>query len=99
MKRLMADLSLDKHMLSKALRKKVYGPHAAKNWLVGFKTPSRSVACKPVFSHSSVVLPGIDAVERTISPRYACAFAIWLMLAPALAIVVFGYSCVRRAGW
>jgi len=27
-----ADLSLDKHMLSEALRKKVYGPPAAGNW-------------------------------------------------------------------
>ena len=32
LKRLVADLSLDKHMLSEALRKKVYGPPAAGNW-------------------------------------------------------------------
>ena len=57
------------------------------------------MACGPVVSHSSVALPGIDAVERTISPRYACAFAIRLMLGPALAIFAFGCSCVGRAGW
>jgi putative transposase len=41
LKRLVADLSLDKHMLSEALRKKVYGPPAAGNWPTGSGTPSR----------------------------------------------------------
>jgi putative transposase len=48
LKRLVADLSLDKHMLSEALRKKVYGSHAAENWPPGFTEPFRSVACGPV---------------------------------------------------
>jgi putative transposase len=39
LKRLGADLSLDKHMLSEALRKKVYGPHATENWPPGFTAP------------------------------------------------------------
>ena len=41
LKRLVADLSLDKHMLSEALRKKVSGPPGAGNWPTGFGTPSR----------------------------------------------------------
>ena len=36
LKRLVADLSLDKHMLSEALRKKVRGPPGAVNWPSGF---------------------------------------------------------------
>jgi hypothetical protein len=36
LKRLVADLSLDKHMLSEALQKKVEGPPAAGNWPSGF---------------------------------------------------------------
>ena len=39
---------LDKHMLSEALRKKVYGPHAAENWPPSFRGRFRSVACGPV---------------------------------------------------
>ena len=41
LKRLVADLSLDKHMLSEALRKKVYGPPAAEHWPSGFTGRSR----------------------------------------------------------
>jgi putative transposase len=41
LKRLVADLSLDKHMLSEALRQQVYGPPAAENWPTGSGTPSR----------------------------------------------------------
>jgi hypothetical protein len=36
LKRLVTDLSLDKHMFSEALRKTVYGPHVAENWQPGF---------------------------------------------------------------
>ena len=41
LKRLVADRSLDKHMLSEALRKTIYGSHAAENWLSGFTGRSR----------------------------------------------------------
>jgi putative transposase len=41
LKRLVADLSLDKHMLSEALRKKVSGPPAAGSSPSGFTGPSR----------------------------------------------------------
>ena len=41
LKRLVADLSLDKHMLSEALRQKVYGRFAAGNWPSGFRPRSR----------------------------------------------------------
>lgn len=41
LKRLVADLSLDKHMLAEALRKKVYGPPDAGNSPNGFTGHSR----------------------------------------------------------
>ena len=41
LKRLVADRSLDKHMLSEALRKKVSGPPAVANWRTGSLTHSR----------------------------------------------------------
>lgn len=41
LKRRVADLSLDKPLLSEALRKKVYGPPAAENWPSGFTERSR----------------------------------------------------------
>ena len=98
LKWLIADLSLDKHMLSEALRKKVYGPHAAENWPPGFKAPFRSVACGPVGWLSSVAPTGIDEAARKISPRCGCAFAIWLMPGPGLGICGFGCCFVTRAG-
>jgi putative transposase len=47
LKRLVADLSLDTHMLSEAVRKKVSGPHAVENWPPSFRGRFRSVACGP----------------------------------------------------
>ena len=44
LKRLVADRSLDKHMLSEALRQTVYGPPAVEHWPPGFKGRFRSVA-------------------------------------------------------
>lgn len=76
LKRLVADLSLDKPRLSEALRKKVYGPHAVENWPPGFTRRFRAVACGPVASPSSVGPPGTDEAARKISPRCGCAFAI-----------------------
>ena len=71
----MADLSLNKHMLSEALRKSLRP--ARRQELAGwFQDTFQVNGLRPVVSHSSVALPGIDAVERTISPRYACAFAL-----------------------
>jgi hypothetical protein len=64
LKRLVADLSLDKHMLSKALRKKV-----------GCRTPFRSVACGPVGWHSSVGPRGIDRIWPRINPP--CGSGFW----------------------
>lgn len=60
-KRLVTYLSLDKHMLWEAL-KKVTCPHAAENWLVGFKIPSASVACRPVGWRNSAAPRRIVAV-------------------------------------
>jgi putative transposase len=98
LKRLVPDLSLDKHMLAEALRKKVYGPHAAENWPPGFTAPFRSVACGPVGWPSSVVPPGIDEAARRISPRYRYGFETSPMLARGLGICGFGCYCVARAG-
>ena len=98
LKRLVADLSLDKHMLSEALRKKVYGPHAVENWPPGFTAPFRSVACGPVGWPSSVEPPGIDGVGRRISPRYRCAFAISPRPGPGLGICGSGCSYGAKAG-
>jgi hypothetical protein len=41
LKRLVADFSLDKHMLSETLRNKVLGPHDAENWPSGFRSRFR----------------------------------------------------------
>ena len=98
LKRLVADLSLDKHMLSEALRKKVYGPHAAETWLAGFKIPSKSVACGPVDSRSSAGPPGIEPVMRRINPPYGSGFAI--SPTPDLGSDTYGSGCyyAEKAG-
>jgi putative transposase len=98
LKRLVADLSLDKHMLSEALRKTVEGPHAVENWPPGFTGRFRSVACGPVASPSSVGPRGTDAAERKISPRCGCAFAISPMPAHGLGLCGSGCSDDAKAG-
>ena len=98
LKRLVADLSLDTHMRSEALRKKVYGPHAVENWPLGFTGRFRSVACGPVGWPSSVAPPGIDEAGQRISPRYGCVFAIWPRRGLGLGICASGCSCVAKAG-
>ena len=98
LKRLVADLSLDKHMLSEALRKKFYGPHAVENWPPGFTGRFRSVACGPVASPSSVGPPGTDEAARKISLRCGFAFAIWLMPARGLGLCGSGCSYDAKAG-
>ena len=76
LKRLVADLSLDTHRLSEALRKKVDGLHAVETWPPGFTGRFRSVACGPVASPSSVWPHSTDEAARKISPCCGCAFAI-----------------------
>ena len=98
LKRLVADLSLDKHMLSEALRKKAYGPHAVENWPPGFTGRFRSVACGPVASPNSVAPPGIDGVEPKINQVSGYAFAIWPMRARGLGLCGSGCSCDAKAG-
>jgi putative transposase len=98
LKRLVADLSLDKPRLSEALRKKVYGPHAVEHGPPGFTGRFRSVACGPVASPSSVGPPGTDEAARRISPRCGYGFEIWLMPGPGLGICGSGYCCVGKAG-
>ena len=98
LKRLVAYLSLDKHMLSEALRQQVHGPHAVENWPPGFTGRFRSVACGPVASPSSVGPHGTDEAERKISPRCGCAFAIWPMPARDLGPCGSGCSYDAKAG-
>ena len=96
LKRLVADLSLDKHMLSEALGKKVGSPHVAASWPGGSRTPTRSVACGPADWRSSVARPGIGKVERGIRRLFASASS--LMHARALGSSASGYSFAGRAG-
>ena len=97
LKRLVADLSLDTHMLSEALRNKVYSPPAVENWPPGFTGRFRSVACGPVASHSSVGPPGTDGVGPRINRRYGYGSVIWPMRARGLGICGFGSCCGARA--
>ena len=99
LKRLVADLSLDKHMLSEALRKTVYGPNAVENWPPGFTGRFRSVACGPVAWLSSVGPLGIDGVRPRIKRPYGSGFAISPMRAHGLNICGSGCSCGVKAGW
>jgi putative transposase len=48
LKRLVADLTLDKHMLAEALRKNAGGPRAVGSWPGGFRGRSRSAVHGPV---------------------------------------------------
>jgi putative transposase len=98
LKRLVADLSLDKHRLSEALRKTVEGPHAAEHWPPGFTAPFRSVACGPVGWPSSVAPRGIDEATRRINPPCGYGFEIWPMRARDLGLCAFGCCCVGKAG-
>jgi hypothetical protein len=45
LKRLVANLTLDKHMLAEALRKKIWGPYSVWNWPCGCTAPLGPVAC------------------------------------------------------
>lgn len=98
LKRLVADLSLDTHMLSEALRKKVYGPPAVEHWPSGFRGRSRSVVRGPVAWHSVVGPPGIGTVGRRTNRDSGSAFAIWLMRGLDLGICGSGCCCVARVG-
>src|SRR5215510_13593634 len=72
LKRVVADLTLDKHMLAEALRKNAWGPRAVERWPDGFRGRSRSAVRGPVGWRSSVEQLGIAAVGRVISPRCGC---------------------------
>jgi putative transposase len=96
LKSLVADLSLDRHMLSQALRKKVKGPHAVENWPRGCGTRFRSVACRPVCWRSSVGLRGRSRAKDQSALRLRIRDF-------AHARPRFGYQRIwvllRREGW
>jgi putative transposase len=86
LKRLVADLTLDKPLPSEALRNKVRGPPAAGNSPTGFTGRFRSAVRGPAAWRSAAGPPGIDAVGRRTNQPSGCGFAIWPMPARALAI-------------
>ncbi len=98
LKRLVADLSLDKYMLSEALRKTVEGPPAVESWPPGFRGRFRSVACGPAAWRSLGGRRGIDGVGPRITRRCGSGFEISPMRARGLGICAFGCSCVAKAG-
>src|SRR5205085_12584707 len=59
LKRMVADLTLDKHMLAEALRRKGRRPHDAVSWRGGCKRPSRSVVGARAGWRHLVAAPGI----------------------------------------
>ena len=91
LKRLVADLSLDQHRLSEALRKKVCGPPAAGNSPSGFSPRSRCGVRGPAGWRHSVEPPGIDEVGRRIHQDSGYAFAIWPTPGPGSATYGTGW--------
>ena len=97
LKRLGADLSLDKHMRG-GLAKKFDGLHAVENWPPGFRRHFRSVACRSVGGRNSAAPPSTDGAARQIKPPCGCAFETCLM--PGLGVGTCGSGCCygMRAG-
>jgi putative transposase len=98
LKRLMADLSLDEHMLSEALREKVYDPPAAASPPSGFRRRFRLGVREPAGWRNSVGRPGIAAVKRGTNRPSACGFGTLLSAIHDLGICGSGCSCVGKAG-
>ena len=74
LKRLVADLTLDKHMLAEALRKRVYGPSVDVSWLPGSWRPTASMCDGPVTWHSSAARRGIADPSDRIKRRSGHGF-------------------------
>ena len=99
LKRLVADLSLDKHMLSEALRKRGLKPATSpRSWPGGSTTRIRSVVCGLADWRSSVARPGIERVEPRIKRRCACASANSRTRVCASGSYVSGSCFAARAG-
>ena len=96
--RLVADLSLDKHMRAEALRKTVWGPSVAGNSPSGFRPRSRCGVRGPAGWRHSVEPPGIDEVGRRIHQDSGYAFAIWPPPGPGSATYGSGWYCGAKAG-
>ena len=69
LKRLVADLTLDRHILQKVLRKEVCSRPAAVNWPGGSGSTSRSVCSRRVGWRCCGARLGIDAGMTGIRPR------------------------------
>ena len=77
LKQLMADLSLDKHVLQDVIAKKLCGPRAVGCWS---GTPSMYTECRSAAragSSGSSAAPGTTAVARIRRRRCACSYEIW----------------------
>lgn len=98
LQRLVADLSLDEHMLSEALREKVYGPPAAASSPSGFRRRFRFGVREPAGWRYSVGRPDIAAVKRGTNRPYACEFGTLLSAVHVLGICGSACSCVGKAG-
>ncbi|MEO7859951.1 MAG: transposase [Nitrospirales bacterium] len=99
LKRLVADLSLDKPMLSEALRKKSLRP-ARRRELAAWFHRTFQVSCLRAcrlaqFSRAAWYR---REAERKISARCGCAFAIWPMPARGLGLCGSGCSYDAKAG-
>lgn len=99
LKRLVADLTLDKHMLSEALRKKKSkadtSPRARHVVLSHVWGERRARVGLP----NSVARAGTRRARRRIRPRCGGAFANWRTRARGSVTIASGCCCVGRAGW
>ena len=93
LKRLVADLSLDKHILSEIIRKKVYGRHANASSSSGHRVPTQQVSRARVgwcISHAHCALIAAVAQARSC---YGIGCAKWPRLGRATAT---GACTLRR---
>ena len=77
LKRLVADLSLDRHMLQEIVRKKLYGLGTGGPWLAGRKRPTRSVSAESrgwCRWHARRCGIRVIAIRRR---RYGCGYEKW----------------------
>jgi len=75
-----ADLTLDKHLLSEAFQNSLKSARRRElaAWLQDTSQISYLPACPSIWP-SLVAPPDIDKSARRINPRCGCAFTIWLV--------------------
>jgi putative transposase len=98
LRRLVADLLLDKHMLSEALRKKSLRPVRRRELAAWFHETVQVSCLRACRLAKSASPPNTDGAARRIQPPCDCVFAIWLMSGLGLGISASGCCCGARAG-